>query len=151
MRGVSESRANRSNKLDSGLGIGRPREFDFATLSFRKFSKGKRPVVKHVGVAHPMLFVVVSFGQKPELVAAIVEPLARARRQILARKLGIHEEIGMSGETHLHEAPAILRHHDQLHPSIGELLRVPALVIHGFDAAICAFRRICLTARRDRS
>ena len=149
MRGVSASKTNRANKLDPGLGIGRAREFDLAMLPFRKLSKGERPVVQHVRVAHPMLFVVVSLGQEPELVAAVVEPLARSRRQILACKLGIDEQIGMSGETHLHEPPAILWHHDQLHPSIGELLRVPALIVHGFDATFCTLRRIGLTARLD--
>ena len=74
-RGVGVQ-TNRANKLDSGLGIGRPRKFDFAMLSFQKFSKGKWPIVEHVRITHPMLFVVIPLGQKPELVAAVVEPLS---------------------------------------------------------------------------
>ncbi len=71
--------ANRAHKLDPGPGIGWAREFDLAALSFRKLSKGERPIVQHVGVAHPMLFVVVAFRQEPEFVAAVIEPLARGR------------------------------------------------------------------------
>ena len=51
----------------------------------------------------------------------------------------------MSGETHLHEPSAILRQDDQLHPAIGDSLRVPALIVHGFDATFCIRRRTGLT------
>src|SRR5260221_7407589 len=103
-------------------------------FSFRKLSKSEGPIVQHVRIARPMLFVVIPLGQEPELVAAVVEPFARGRGQVLAGKLGIDEQIGMSGESHLNESPAILWHHNQLHPTVGELLRMPALIFHSVDA-----------------
>ena len=48
-----------------------------------------------------MLFVIVAFRQKPELVAAIVEPFSNGRRKVLACKFGIDEEIRMSRKGHL--------------------------------------------------
>ena len=42
----------------------------------------------------------------------------------------------MPDESHLDQAPTILRQHNELHPSVGELLRVPTLVIDGFDPAV---------------
>ena len=89
-----------------------------------------------------MLFVVVPFGQEPDFVAAVVEPLASARGKVFARELGIDEQVRMSGESHLHQPPAILRHDDQLHPAVRELLRVPAFVVNGLDVAIWILRRI---------
>ena len=97
-----------------------------------------------------MLFVVVPLGQKPELVASVVEPLAGAWRQILACKFWIDEQVWVSGESNLHQASAILRHHNELNPSIGELLRVPTLVVHGFDAAVGGCRWIWLNRRLER-
>ncbi len=55
----------------------------------------------------------------------------------------------MSGETHLHEPSAILGYYDQLHPAVGELLRMPALVVHSFEAALFTHRLVCLTTRLD--
>ena len=88
-----------AHELDPGAGIGRARKFDFALLPFRNLSKGKRAVVDHIRAAGPVLLVVVAFGQEPDLVAAVVEPFARARRQILSLILRIHEEVGCPAKT----------------------------------------------------
>src|SRR5207302_6069715 len=117
-------------KLNTRLGIGRPGKFDLAALSFGNFPKRERPIIEHVRVPYPMLFIVVSFWQWPELVATVVEPLRGRWWQILAGKFGIDEQIRMSGKTHLNQSPAVLRHNNQLHPGIRNLLRVPALVVH---------------------
>ena len=45
--------------------------------------------------------------------------------------------------------PAILRHDDQLHPPVRELLRVPPFVVDGFDATIRTLRLVRL-GKRDR-
>ncbi len=127
--------ADGSDELNSGLGIGRARQFNLTALSFRKFPKGERPVIEDIRVADPMLFVVVALGKKPNFVAAIVEPLARTGRQVLTRELGINEQVRMSGEGHLDQTPAVLRQHDELQPAVGKLLRVPTLVIHGLYLA----------------
>ncbi len=104
-------------------------------LPFRNLSKGVGPVVDQVGISHPMLFVVVPLGQEPELVAAVVEPLALVRRQIFAFILRIDEQIRVSRESHLYQPSAVLRQYDQLDPAIGEPLCMPALIIRGFHLA----------------
>jgi hypothetical protein len=47
----------------------------------------------------------------------------------------------MTAENHLHQATAILGYYDELHPTVGHLLRVPALVNRGFYAARCRLAR----------
>ena len=136
--------ADRPNELNSSLRVGRAGKFDFALLSFRNLSKGKGAVVDDVRPPCPMLFVVISFRQEPQLVAAIVEPFAVTRRQILSRIFRVDEEIRMSGKSYLHQSPAVLRHNRQLHPVIGDLLRLPAPVIRGFNAARRTGGRTCL-------
>src|ERR1700693_5981795 len=105
---------NGPDELNASLRVRRPRQFDLTTLPFRKLSKGERPVVQQVRVARPMLFIVVSLGQKPELVAAVIEPLAGIRRKVLASELRIYEQGSVSGKAHLHQPSAILRNDDQL-------------------------------------
>src|SRR5258708_36781820 len=102
-------------------------------LPFRNLSKGVGPVVDQVGISHPMLFVVVPLGQEPELVAAVVEPLALVRRQIFAFILRIDEQIRVSRESHLYQPSAVLRQYDQLDPAIGGPLCMPALITRGFQ------------------
>ncbi len=68
--------SNGADKLNSRLGIGWAGELDLTLFPFRKFPKVEWPVVQHVGVSHPMLFVLVPLGQQPQLVASVVEPLA---------------------------------------------------------------------------
>src|SRR5207244_4498364 len=120
---------------------------DLTALPFRKLSKYERAIVQQVGVAGPMLFIVVSFGQKPELVSAIVEPLAGTRGKILAGKLRIYEQVRVSGKSHLHQPPSILRHDNQLRPPVRELLCVPPLIVDGFHATVSVLQ-ICLTECR---
>src|SRR5579862_3569246 len=60
--------------LNTSLGIDGAGQFNLALPSFRKFSKGVRTVIDHIGIAYPVLFIVVSFRQQPDLVAAVVEP-----------------------------------------------------------------------------
>jgi len=84
--------SNRARKLNPGLRVGWAREFDFTLLSFRNLSKIEWPIIQQVGVAHPVLFIVVSFGQQPELVPAVVEPFAVRWREVLAGKLRIDED-----------------------------------------------------------
>ena len=131
-------------ELNSGLRIGWTRQFDFAVLSFRNFSKCIWPVIQHVRVSGPMLFIVVAFRQEPQFVAAVIEPLAGTWWKILASQLGIVEQIGVPREGDLHQATAILRHDNQLHPSVRKLLRLPSLVVHGLDPAIRTRLRIRL-------
>src|SRR6202140_3332039 len=119
---------NGPGKLNASLRIRRPCQFDLTTLSFRKLSKSERRIVQQVRVACQMLFIVVSLGQKPELVAAVIEPLARIRRKVLASELRIYEQVSVSGKGHLHQPSAILRNDDQLKPLVRELQRVPALI-----------------------
>src|SRR5215469_4390380 len=76
--------ANGSRKLNASLRVRRPGEFHFAISAFRKFSKGEGPVIEKIGVAHPVLLVIISFGQEPEFVASVIEPLVVRRRKILA-------------------------------------------------------------------
>ena len=141
MRGVKTNprrvgiEANGSSILNPGPWIGRALEFYFTVLSLRNLSKGIRSVVEHVGAARPMLLIFIPFGQRPKLVAAVVEPLAWVRRQVFSFVLGIDEQKWMAAENHLHQPSAILGNDDQLHPPVGHLLRVPALVIRGFYAA----------------
>jgi hypothetical protein len=82
-----------------------------------------------------MLFIIISFGQEPEFIAAIVEPLALTWRQVFAFIFRIDEEIGVSGENYLHQSSAVLRQDNQFNPPIGKLLRMPAPIIRGFNAA----------------
>lgn len=89
-----------------------------------------------------MLFVVVSLGQKPEFIAAIVEPFLFGRREVFARKLGIDEEVGMSCETDLYYPASILWHDEQLDPLIRDLLCMPTLVVHGIDMTLRALRSL---------
>src|ERR1700682_4275640 len=131
-RGVG-IQANRALELNPSPGIGRSSEFYFTVLSFRHLSKGVGPVIQQVGTACPMLFIVVPLWQGPELVAAIVEPLALTRRQVFAFIFRIDEEIGMSGENHLYQSPAVLRQANQLAPAFGKSLRVPALIVREFN------------------
>ena len=63
--------------LNASLGIDGAGQFNFALPPFRKFSKGVRTVIDHIGIAYPVLFIVVSFRQQPDLVAAVVEPPVR--------------------------------------------------------------------------
>ena len=92
-----------------------------------------------------MVFVVVPFRQEPEFVSAVVEPLVSARGKVFACELRIHEQVRMSGESHLHQPPAILGNDDQLYPAVRELLRVPAFIVNGLEVAIWILRRIGAT------
>ena len=133
---------NVADELNSGLRVGWPREFDLADLPFRNLPERERTVVQDVRISRPVLLVLIAFGQEPEFVATVVEPLARGRRKILPRELRIDEEVGMSGEGDLDQAPAVLWHDDQLHPAVRDLLRVPALVVDGLHATSVVFWRI---------
>ena len=125
---------NRAPDLNPGLRVGGTNQLDFALLAFRNLSKGVRAVVEQIGIAHPLLLVVVSLGQEPELVASVVKPAGWVGRQVFSFVLGIHEEERMSVENHLHQSSAILRYDFQFEPAIGKLLCAPTLVIRGLDA-----------------
>src|SRR5689334_8570027 len=112
------------------MGIRGSGELYPASRPIRKLSKGKFPVIQQVGVAPPMLFVVVSLGQQPKLVAAVVKPLAFRWWHVLPFKLWIDEKIGMPVEPHLHQTSAILRNDDELHPSVRNLLRLPSFIVN---------------------
>jgi hypothetical protein len=105
---------NRAPDLNPGLRIGGTGQFDLARLPFRNLSKGVGSVVDQIGIAHPMLFIVVSLGQEPELVASVVEPPGWVGGQVFSFVLGIHEEVRMPGKNHLHQSSAILRYDFQL-------------------------------------
>jgi hypothetical protein len=66
-----------------------------------------------------MLFVSVPFWEEPELVAAVVEPLAPTWRQVFAFILWIDKKIGVPGENDLYQSSAILRQDNQFDPVIG--------------------------------
>src|SRR5208337_54790 len=86
-----------------------------------------------------MLFVAPSFWKRPEFVAAVVDPAADpgslSRRKILALVLGIHEQVGMSAESHLHEPATQLRHNREAHPVIRNLLGLPLFEGRGLHPA----------------
>ena len=82
-----------------------------------------------------MLFVVIPFGKHPELVASIVKPFVVQGRNIFSRVCRIYEQKRMVIKNHLHETSTILRYKNQLHPRIGNLLRLPAFVIYGLNFA----------------
>ena len=124
---------NRTPDLDPGLRIGGTCQLDFALLPFRNLSKGIGAVVDQIGIAHPMLLIVISLGQKPELVPSIVEPLGWIGRQVFSFILRIDEEVRMTGENDLHQASAILRYDYQLKPVVGKLFCAPTFVIRGLD------------------
>jgi len=126
---------NRAPDLNPGLRIGGASQFNFAFAPFRNLSKGVGPVIDQIGITHPVLLIVVSFWQQPELVAAVVEPSGWVGRQVFSFVLRIHEKERVSRENHLHEPSAILRHDFQLYPAVGKLLGAPTLVIRGLDAA----------------
>ena len=52
------------------------------------FSECEWSIIQHVRAAWPVLLIVVSFGQQPDFVAAIVKPLIRTWRKILPANLG---------------------------------------------------------------
>src|SRR4029077_12277143 len=89
---------NVADKLNSGLRIGRSCQFNLAGLPFRDLPERERTVVQDVRISRPVLLVLIAFGQEPEFVATVVEPLARGRRKIFPRELRIDEEVGMSSE-----------------------------------------------------
>src|ERR1043165_248046 len=97
-----------------------------------------------------MLFIVSAFGEQPDLVSAIVEPLALGWRKIFAFIFRIDEQIGMPGKRHLYDSSAILWNHDQLHPAIRNLLRMPSFVVDGINLTTCAsgLRRLRVNAYR---
>src|SRR6185295_10290224 len=130
---------NGARKLNAGLDVRRSRELYATPLCVRKAPKGVGSVVQHVGVAVPMLLVVVPFGQKPELVAAVVEPLVLRRRPVLSCEPWIDEKVGMSVEAHLHQTSAILRDDDELNPLVGDLLRLPPFVVDALDSTRPAY------------
>ena len=86
-----------------------------------------------------MLFVTLSLWKRPEFVAAVVDPSAYlgglSRRKILALVLGIHEQVGMSAEGHLHQPATQLWHNREAHPIIRDLLRLPPFEGRGLHAA----------------
>src|SRR5580700_3342407 len=92
---------NRAPDLNPGLGIGGAGQFDLAFVPFRNLSKAVRAVVEQIGIAHPMLFIVISLGQEPELVASIVKPMRWIGRQVFSFILWIDEEVRMAGENDL--------------------------------------------------
>ena len=83
------------------LGIGRSNQLYFTLLAIGNLAESERPIVDHIGVPGPMLFVIVAFGQQPELVATVVEPLATRWGQIFACVLGIDEKVWVASETEL--------------------------------------------------
>src|ERR1017187_9228717 len=48
----------------------------------------------------------------------------------------------------LHQTPAILRHDDELHPSVGNLLRLPSLIVKTFYPALRVLRGFGLRRRQ---
>src|SRR4249919_330562 len=89
-----------------------------------------------------MLFVIVTLGQQPQLVPAVVEPLVLRGGDVFSCELWIDEEIGMPVEAHLHHAAAILRDDDELHPSIGNLLRLPPSIVNALYSTLHVHRGV---------
>src|SRR5215470_2727019 len=136
---------NRPYDLHSGLRILRSRHLDLAVPSFCNLSEGEGPVINGVRVPHPVLLVVIALGQQPDFVSAVVEPLIGHGRKVLAGKFWIDEEVRMSRKRNLYETPAVLWHQNQLHPPIGNLLRLPTLVADRLHAALVMLTGITLT------
>src|ERR1700677_1482981 len=144
---------DRTPDLNPSLGIGGAGQLDFARLSLRNLSKGKRAIIDQIGIAHPMLFIVVSFGQEPKLVASVVKPFGWVGWQVFSFVLGIYKQERMPGENHLHEPSAILRYDLELDPAVRELFGAPATVFRRLDATrrtrlIRLTRRLCGSYRQ---
>src|ERR1700761_6272454 len=103
-----------------------------------------------------MLLIVVAFRQRPDLVAAVVDPAACGllRWDVLAFILRIDEEIWVIGEGHLHQTATELGDEDELHPLIGHLLRRPTMEGGRVDAAApwCFhISALCMSRKSGRS
>src|SRR5205807_221550 len=122
--------ANGPRSLDSSMGVRRAGKLYATTRLFRKLSKAKLSVIEQVRIATPMLLILVALGQQPKLIATVVEPLVVRRLHVLSCEFRIDEQIIMPVEAYLHEASAILRHDNELHPPIGNLLCFPPFVIN---------------------
>ncbi len=111
----------------------------------------ERPAIEHRALgSRPVAFVVVAFRHGPDFVAAVIEPEVLRGRSIgperLALELGIDEQEIVAGERHLHQPSAELRNDFQLHPRIGHLHRLPAVILGIGDVA--AARRLALPGDR---
>src|SRR6266478_7790737 len=70
------AKSHASRKLQPRLGIGWPRQGNFAPLPLRENLKLKRTIIQQVGIDCPVLLVLASLREHPQFVAAIVKPFA---------------------------------------------------------------------------
>src|SRR5581483_3179063 len=109
-----------------------------ATWSCRKNLERVHPVVQHIGDGtRPVLIVLRSLRQRPQLVSTVVEPVSVSfrRRNVFAPVLRIYEQIRMRTKPYLHQASAQLRHQGKRHPFVADLLRTPTFKVNGASLA----------------
>src|SRR5437667_4382387 len=110
---------------------------------------GVEPIRRRPG---PVLLILVAFGKRPKLVAAVIEPLPivlSRRRKVLPLVFWIHKQIRMAGKRDLHEAPAELRHDGQPHPIVREFFRFPSFEIRGAKLALMMRCGKCAAAKSN--
>src|SRR6267143_3446973 len=138
-----------SRKLQPGLGVGWPRQGNFAPLPLRKDLKLKRTIIQQVGIACPVLLVLASLREDPQFVAAIVKPFAVGGGKVFPSITGIHKQKRMAIEDDLHQPAAVLRHKNYFYPWIGNLLRLPTHIIRLLNMATGACRHPGLLLREN--
>src|SRR5277367_2284820 len=108
-----------------------------ASGTLREDGEGIRAVIERCGGSGPVLLVIIAFRQRPDLVAAIVDPAAcrLSRRNVLALVSRIHEQVRMSVESDLHQPAAQLRNERQTDPVVRDLLAMPSIEFHGPNGA----------------
>src|SRR5258707_2995714 len=126
---------HRPHKLQSRLRVGWPGERNSAVLALRKNLKLKIAVIQQIRIAAPVLLILITFGQHPQLVAAVVKPFGVGRRKVCSSIFSVYEKKSMVVKDDLHEPAAVLWHKDQFYPGVGNLLRLPSHVFDWLDAA----------------
>ena len=99
-----------AHKLQSSLWVGWAAQGNFAALTLGKNLKVIRGVVQQIRITDPVLLVLISFGQDPQLVPAIIEPFGTRWRQVVASESRVYKQERVPVEDHLHQAATVLRH-----------------------------------------
>ena len=99
-----------ARKLQPRLRISWPGQGNFAALPLRENLELKQTIIQQIRIACPVLLVLASLREHPQLVAAIVKPFAVGGREMFPGIPRIHKQIGMAIEDDLHQPAAVLRH-----------------------------------------
>src|ERR1700688_2244457 len=99
-----------AHKLQASLWVSWAGQGNFAVLTLGKNLKIIRGVVQQIRITDPVLLVLISFGQDPQLVPAIIEPFGTRWRQVFASEPRVYKKERVPVEDHLHQATTVLRH-----------------------------------------